>query len=135
MDSNNNQNKESKKRNREIEFEDFYDSNSKCSKNWDKYYDQDDSDPFSGLTHELTHDQLIENIKKTIHGNDLDMFKVFVDNYDLSETEIYEVVELLLSTKFFEALVHFTEICDSVRDIISEDFETMIRYFTKVYFC
>ena len=111
------------KRNREIEFEDFYDSNLKCSKNWDKYYDQDDSDPFS----ELTHEQLIENIKKSIHKNDLDMFKLLVDNYELSEPEIYEVVELLLSTKFFEALVHFTEISDSVRDIISEDFETMIE--------
>lgn len=118
--------KESKKRDRDIEFEDFYDSNSTTSKysnNSDKYYDQDESDPFS----QLTQDQVMEHIKKSIHKNDLDMFKIIVDNYELSETEIYEVVELLLSTKFFEALVHFTEICDAVRDIISEDFETIIE--------
>jgi hypothetical protein len=143
INNNNNNLIYNKKRNRDIEFEHFeLEEYSKCSKNYNLYdieYDGDIDEPETIDNNENNNNEnndnnnennnkiIIEKIKKTIDKNDLSAFTLIVDNYDLSESQTYEVVEMLMSSKFYEALTYMTQISADAQDIILEDFETMIE--------
>jgi hypothetical protein len=105
-----------KKRDREVSFDDC-DTIIKCS----KLYDYDLKD------YSYDNNNIMRKIKIIIHKSDLEAFKHIITECNFDDEQIQEIVEMLMSAKFYEALSYLGTINDSVNEIMTEDFETMIE--------